>query len=295
MPTWEARVSRATAPADRVDAELRYAFAAPLVRDAALWVDLGCGTGVAAGAALGGGGGPAAGGASTGGADAAGVRTILVDKSGEALGEARRECGTEVVAAVEADLETAEGIAAVRAAIAAASVSSGAVLVTCLDVLAQLADVTALVALLVELGERATVVLSVPDDAAGALEDPHRVTAWSASAAEELRRLLPAGTLVARQVAVRASAIVVGDGAADGEGAGVAGGQSAPLGAVAVGADQPAAHHLLAFGPDTARLRPVSGARVANVDAERTDARRRESDLAFLEARVAQLESPGAV
>ncbi|HEY4095948.1 MAG TPA: methyltransferase domain-containing protein [Baekduia sp.] len=267
MPTWEARVSGATAPADRVDAEVRYAFAAPLLRDAALWIDLGCGTGVAAGAALAGG---------------AVARAVLVDRSAEALAQARRECGAEVIAAVEADLETAEGIAAVRAAIAEARGGDGATVVTCFDVLHQLTDFTALVELLLALGaEGATVVLSVPDDAAGALDDPHRATAWSAGAAEELRRLMPEGAVVARQVPVRAAAIVV-----DGE--------SAPLGTVSISADQSAAHHLLAFGPDVARLTPVSHAHAAPLDDERADARRRESDLAYLEARVAQLEGPGA-
>jgi SAM-dependent methyltransferase len=271
MPTWEARVSGATAPADRVDAEVRYAFAAPLLRDAALWIDLGCGTGVAAGAALAGGAVP---------------RAVLVDRSAEALAQARRECGAEVATAVEADLETAEGIAAVREAITDArdgdGDGDGATVVTCFDVLHQLADFTALVELLLALGaEGATVILSVPDDAAGSLDDPHRATAWSAGAAEELRRLMPDGAVVARPVPVRAAAIVV-DGA------------SAPLGTIAVAADQPAAHHLLAFGPDAARLTPVSHAHAAPLDDERADARRRESDLAYLEARVAQLEGPGA-
>jgi SAM-dependent methyltransferase len=269
MPTWEARVSRGTAPADRVDAELRYAFAAPLVREAALWIDLGCGTGVPAGAALA--GQPPAG------------RVILVDASREALAEAAREVGTEVAAAVEADLSTAEGAAAVRSAVADAGVA-GPVVVTCFDVLHQLADFTALVDVLLALGEDgATVVLSVPDDAAGALDDPHRASAWSAAAAEELRRLLPAGAISLVQVPVRASAIVP-----------AAGGESALLGSIAVTADQAPSHHLLAFGPDAARLVPASRARAADLDAERADARRRESDLAYLEARLAQLEAPAA-
>jgi hypothetical protein len=274
MPTWEARVSRATAPADRVEAELRYAFAAPLIRTAALWVDLGCGTGIAAGAALAGNG-------------VDGVpRTILVDRDADALAEARRECGAEVVAAVQADLETAAGIAAVRAAIdEAVTAQEGPVVVTCLDVVAQLTDITALVELLIALGETATVVVSAPEDAAGALGDPHRASAWSAGAVEELRRLLPAGAVVARQLPVRASAIVLGAGTAE---------ASAPLGAVAVSADQPAAHHLLAFGPQAGVLAPVSVARAADLDAERADARRRESDLAYLEARVSQRPAPDA-
>ena len=269
MPTWEARVSRGTAPADRVDAELRYAFAAPLVREAALWIDLGCGTGVPAGAALA--GRPLAG------------RVILVDASPEALGEAGREVGGEVAAAVQADLSSAEGAAAVRTAVAGAGIA-GPVLVTCFDVLHQLADFTALVDLLLALGDDgATVVLSVPDDAAGALDDPHRASAWSAGAAEELRRLLPAGAISLVQVPVRAAVIVP-----------AAGGESAPLGSVTVAADRAPSHHLLAFGPEAGRLVPASLARAADLDAERADARRRESDLAYLEARLAEAEAPAA-
>jgi hypothetical protein len=236
-----------TAPADRVDAELRYAWAAPLIRDAALWVDLGCGDGVAAGAA-----------------GLGSTRTILADRSADALASARREVGTAVVGTVEADLGTAEGVASVRTALA-----GDGVVITCFDLLAELEDFTALVGWLAEVD--ATVLLSVPD-ASGA-------TSWSASAAEELRRLLPAGTLVARQVPVRASAIVH------------AGLGSAPLGPVDVAAEQSAAHHLLAFGPDAARLAPASAARAVDAAAEETRAHQRDADVAYLEARLAQLEA----
>lgn len=162
--------------------------------------------------------------------------------------------------------------------------ADGPVVVTCLDVLHQLADFAAAVELLLGLGETATVVLSVPDDAAGALDDPYRRSAWSAGAAEELRRLLPAGAVAARQVPVRAAAIVPAGAEA----------ASVPLGSVAIGADRAPAHHLLAFGVGADRLAPVALARAADLDAERADARRRESDLAYLEARLAQLEAPAA-
>ena len=58
--------------------------------------------------------------------------------------------------------------------------------------------------------------------------------------------------------------------------------------------DRAPAHHLLAFGAGADRLAPVALARAADLDAERADARRRESDLAYLEARLAQLEAPAA-
>jgi hypothetical protein len=270
MTAWEARVTRGTAPADRVDAELRYAFAAPVVREAAVWVDLGAGTGIAAGAAFGG--------------ERPSARAVLVDADAEALEEARRECGADVAAVVHADLQTAEGTHAVRQAIADLA-PAGPVVVTCFGVLHQLADFTALVELLIALGDDgATVVIGVPDDASGALDDPHRRSAWSAGAVEELRRLLPAEAVRLRQVSVRASAIVGGDG-----------GPSAPLGSVDVPAEQAPTTHLIAFGPQAQRLAPVSRARAADLEAERADARRRESDLAYLEARLAALEGAAAV
>jgi SAM-dependent methyltransferase len=245
MTDWEARVTRGTAPADRVDAELRYAVAAPLLRDAALWVDLGCGTGVAAGAALAAGGRPRA-------------RAVLVDHDAEALDVARQECGAEVAAVVHADLGTPAGAAAVRDALTELGGAGPAVVVTCLHVLHQLADFTALVELLLALGDDgAAVLVSVPDDAAGALDDPHRRSAWSAGAAEELRRLLPAGAVSLRQVAVRAGAIVPAGG----------GSVAVPLADVTIEAEAPAAAHLLAFGPGAERLAPAGLARAADLEA----------------------------
>lgn len=40
MSFWEARATRETAPDQRVEGELRYRLAAPLIRDAALWLSL---------------------------------------------------------------------------------------------------------------------------------------------------------------------------------------------------------------------------------------------------------------
>ena len=45
MPDWQERITRDTEPAIRVEHQLRYSLAAPLVHASALWCDLGCGTG----------------------------------------------------------------------------------------------------------------------------------------------------------------------------------------------------------------------------------------------------------
>ena len=54
MPDWQERITRDTEPAIRVEHQLRYALAAPIVHASALWCDLGCGTGVGAAHGLGG-------------------------------------------------------------------------------------------------------------------------------------------------------------------------------------------------------------------------------------------------
>jgi hypothetical protein len=160
----------------------------------------------------------------------------------------------------DADLATAAGVASLAAALADATV------ITCFDVLDGLDEIAPLLDWLVSRHADATVVLS---------------TAGSPNQVEELRRLVPTDAVVARHVPIRAAAIVP-DGAAD----------APPLGAVAVSADAPAVEHLLAFGPEAHRLASVSAAHAADLTAERADARRAAADLAYLEARVAQLESP---
>ncbi|HET6509504.1 MAG TPA: hypothetical protein VFG42_22085 [Baekduia sp.] len=167
---------------------------------------------------------------------------------------------------VDADLATPAGVAAAATALEEAATDGARLVVTVFDVLDGLDDVAPLMEWLVGVADRATVVLSVP---------------WSPNQVEELRRLVPSeiATVVARQVPVRASAIVTDDDPA-----------TPPLGAVTLDPAATAAHHLLAFGPDAHRLRPVAAARAADLAAERQRAREQAADLAYLEARVAQLE-----
>jgi SAM-dependent methyltransferase len=167
--TGEARITEASHPVVRLEHELRYRAAAPVVLAGDTWCDLGCGTGVsAAAAALGYGG-----------------RVVLVDNSVEALTEAaERVRGVDTVT-VAADLETEEGLAAVAAALGGAE----DVTVSCLGVLEQLDPVEPLVEFLAGLAREHdfTVVLSVP------------------AHLEELLELLPLERVAARQLTLAGS------------------------------------------------------------------------------------------
>jgi hypothetical protein len=235
-----------------MEQELRHALVAPLVREAELWVDLGCGAGVAAG----------------------GERArsnLLVDVSEEALRSAAAavpDAGT-----LCADLGTVEGAASVRDA-----VGDAAAVVTCFETLAHLEDFVPCVELLLELGARCAVVLSVPNDAFWAVEDPRHRTMWGEGAFDELRRLLPGDHVILEQVPLAGSAIV---------GAGEA---ELALEAARVAARRVPSHFLLAFGPGTDRLAPLAATRMLDADAQRRLERERDSDLAVLAARVAELE-----
>jgi SAM-dependent methyltransferase len=254
------RVTGHAGPALRVEDELRYALVAELVRDAPLWVDLGCGTGVPAADGLG---------------SAMPRRAVLVDTSAEALESAARELAPMGATPLQADLADAEGIAAVRDAVGE---EQGGV-VTCFHTLAHLENFVPCVDLLVELGAAHTVVLSVPNDAFWSIENPFHPTMWGAGAFEELRSLVPGDHVALEQVALAGSAIAP-PGAADLE-----------LAPARLEAERVPAHFLLAFGPQAGRLAPVAAARMADATEERRWERERASELAFMAARLQELES----
>jgi hypothetical protein len=136
-----------------------------------------------------------------------------------------------------------------------------------------LASFAPLVQMLRELSERHgfTVLLSVPNDAFWSIENPHHQTVWGEGAFEELRRLLPAGHVVLRQLALQGSAVVRAGG--DPELQPVQG-ELEPGGVPS--------HMLAAFGPRADGL--ATGAAVAQVDLEeqRRWERQREADLIFM-------------
>jgi hypothetical protein len=257
MSTWQERLDRGVRPDEAAGHRLRYAAAASIVATADVWVDLGCGDGRAALAALSAGTPP---------------RIVLVDVSAETLDEAERAIrGAE---AVQADLTAEADLATVRAHVAGAASPA----ITCFATIEHLATFAPLVELLDGLaGEGATVVLSVPNHVAAGDKGESGIT-WGEAAFGELRRLLPQDAIVARQFALAGSAVVVGDDAL-----------AAATAPVELDLDQPPTELIAAFGPRATELR--AGALVAGVDriAQRRLDRDREADLAYLEAEVARL------
>jgi SAM-dependent methyltransferase len=260
MADWQERITRDTKPSIRVEHDLRYAAAAPIVRGAAAWADLGCGSGVAAADAL--------------GADRLG-RVVLVDADADALDQAGRDLQAREIVRVQADLATEAGVAEVRAALVAGAPGA----ITCFEVLEHLETFVPLVEALIELGADGwTVVLSVPNDAFWALENPYHHTMWGEGAFEELRRLLPADAVIGHQVPLDGSHLVLerSDGALE-------------IPAVEPRPDAVPSHFVAAFGPEAAKLVPRALAIASDLDGRRTWERQRESTLAVLEAELAEL------
>jgi len=266
MTDWQERITAGTDPSVRVEHTLRYAAAAAIVREAATWCDLGCGLGLAAEAAT---DGPFGG------------RLVLVDVDEASVVQAAAHLRANDVVALTADLNDAADRSAARAALLDGPAPR---VVTCFEVLEHVRDLPAVVELLVELATEhaTTVVLSVPNDAFWAIENPFHETTWSAGAFDELRAMLPADHVFAEQRPLRGSRIAVGDDSA-GAGAGEPTGIEPHEGAAA-------SHFIAAFGPAAGELR--GGAQVFEADqhGERTWTRQRESDLAYLETVAAQME-----
>ena len=263
MPNWQERITRESEPDLRVEHELRYELAAPLIRGAGLWGDLGCGNGVAAARVVA--GDPAR-------------RALLVDIDPGAVEVASTEVSGEGVSTLVADLSSPDDVARVRAALLEQA-GDGVRVITCYETIEHLASFVPLVEALTELAEEHafTVAVSVPNDAFWSVENPHHQTMWGEGAFEELRRLLPSDHVVLRQMPLQGSAVVP-DGGVDDR-------------TVAVSADPDGvpSHLLVAFGPEAGRV--ASGARVVQADLEeqRLWVRQREAHLAYLEQEAEKL------
>lgn len=266
MPDWHERLTRETNPAVRAEHHLRYALAAGLLREAPVWTDLGCGAGVAATDAL--------------GASRFDGHVVLVDVDEASVREAERTVPAARSTALAADLATQDGVTRVREAVVRAGEGG---LVTCFEVVEHLATFVPLLDLLSALAAEHghTVVLSVPNDAFWALENPYHLAMWGEGAFDELRRLLPAGHVVARQVPLAGSAVVLGEG----DDAGLA------VPPVAVAGDRVPSHLLAAFGPRAGELQTAAHIAALDLDGQRRWERERESQLAHHEAELAELRS----
>jgi SAM-dependent methyltransferase len=263
MADWQERITRDTKPSIRVEHDLRYAAAAPIVRASTAWCDLGCGAGVAAADALG---------------DAPLGRVVLVDFDADALDQAGRDLTARETVRVQADLSSDEGVASVRAALGE---TPG--VITCFEVVEHLSTFVPLIDALVELAAAGwTVVLSVPNDAFWALENPYHHTMWGEGAFAELRSVLPADAIVARQVPLDGSHLVV-------EGAAPA--MTLDVPPVTPRADAVPSHFVVAFGPRAPKLVSRALAIPSDLDGRRTWERQRESTLAVLEAELAELRA----
>jgi hypothetical protein len=263
MPDWQERITRDTAPVLRAEHGLRYRLAAPLVADAAVWCDLGSGNGVAAADAFGG---------------SFSGQALLVDVASDAVEAAAgelRAAGITDVAPLSADLTDSEALGRIRGSLLE---TPGERVVTCFEVVEHLSTFVPLIQLLSELAEagEATVLLSVPNDAFFATENPHHLSSWGAGAFDELRRLLPPGAQVFHQVALSGSAIVPADGT----------GTVSPSVALQ-GADAVPTHFLAIMGPAVERVADVDAEVVqTDLDGQRTWEREREANLAYDESVV---------
>ena len=256
MPDWQERITVETEPALRGEPELRSRLAGRAIAQARTWCDLGCGNGVAASDALG---------------DQLPERLVLVDVDPSVVETACETLrGAHEPVAVVADLTQPDDLARVRATL---TELEGERVVTCFEVIEHLEVFAPLVEMLVSLAEsgESTVLLSVPNDAFWAIENPHHKTMWSEGAFEELRGMLPAGHLVAHQTSLQGSAIVTGDDDATYD-------LSVRVPATGI----VPTHFLAAFGPRAADA--LGGAAVAPVDLDeqRRWVREREASLSHM-------------
>jgi SAM-dependent methyltransferase len=257
MSDWQERITPETAPSIRIEHELRYRVAAPLILSADTWADLGCGNGIAAAIALG---------------DERPANAVLVDLHEAALERAARELSMPAAAQIAGNLADVQVLQAVGDALLAHGQER---VVTCFEVVEHLPAFLPLIqwSHQMALEHRVTFVLSVPNDAFWSIENPHHVSAWSEGAFEELRRMLPAEQTLLRQVSLTGSAIIDWDAASAERGVGVSAG----------GAEAVATHFLVAFGPRHDEVIEGVLAVQTNQLEQRRWERQREANLALAE------------
>jgi 2-polyprenyl-3-methyl-5-hydroxy-6-metoxy-1,4-benzoquinol methylase len=245
MPTWQERITHNTEPAIRVEHDLRYRYAGPAIAGAKLWCDLGCGNGVAAAAAR---------------PDDFTGEILLVDVDADAL----RVAASEVPGArtLQANLSDPGDVAKL-----AGELKGKGTVITCFEVIEHLETFVPLIQMLESL-KGAAVIMSVPNDAFWAAENPHHKTIWGEGAFAELQSLLPEGHKTTSQLQLNGSAI----------------GED--------GAGRVATHFIAIWGTDA--VVPVRDVVTSDLDAQRAWVRQREADLAYWKAAAREKEELAA-
>jgi SAM-dependent methyltransferase len=265
MSDWQERITRETAPSIRAEHELRYRIAGPVIADSEVWADLGCGNGLAAAAALG---------------AARPPKLVLVDIDEEVVARARDALAVEETTALVGDLGEPSCLERIGESVLNAK---GKRVVTCFEVVEHLGSFVALLGWSAQLADEgaATFVLSVPNDAFWAIQNPHHRSSWGEGAFEELCHLLPREHTLLRQVALAGSAAVEWDGAP----------VRRELTVAAGGEGAVATHFIAAFGPRHRELWRGAFAVQADQLAQRRWERQRENDLAVMEKVAAAHDS----
>ena len=260
MVDFEERITCETPPQSRLEHDVRYRSVRSLVMSSRVWCDLGCGSGVAAAAALEG---------------RYPGRAVLVDIAEDALREAEHRIAAHEVHAFRADLASENDLEIVHDALFTDLPDNGCI--TCFELVEHLVSFAPLVQLLVEAAEtgRYTVILSVPNDAFTSIQNPFHQTVWGESAFEEFKRLLPADHLLAVQVELRGSTLTRVSGTKE----------PRREAACTIPEAVIASHFIAAFGPRAELLEePMEEVQVTDREAQRMWERQRDSDLAYYRA-----------
>lgn len=264
MSDWQERITQDTPPAIRAEHELRYGLAADLIGGSVIWADLGCGTGLAALAALG---------------DRRPDRALLVDLDEQATFRAMEQLAIADTRRLAGDLTDRSLLARIGEELLSVE---GERIVTCFEVVEHLSTFVPLLEWACELARnaQATFVLSVPNDEFWSIANPYHVSSWGEGAFEELRRLLPSSHTLLRQVALTGSALVDWDRTPERHEL-----------SVQVGGDTAVATHFLAaFGPRHEQVRHQALAVQADPIEQRRWERQRESNLALAENALVEQE-----
>lgn len=257
MSDWQERITRETAPGIRVEHELRYRIAAPLISSAAVWGDLGCGNGLAAAAAL---------------EHSRPHRAVLVDVEEPVVARAAQELDLAQARQIAGDLTDPDVLRQIGKALLE---YQGERVVSCFEVIEHLSTFVPLLEWAVELAceGAVTFVISVPNDAFWSIQNPHHHTSWGEGAFDELRRLLPSEQTLLRQVALSGSALLDWN----------ASPTRYDISTAAGGDRAVATHFIAAFGPRHSHV--WRGALTVQTDmlGQRRWERQRENDLALMQ------------